>query len=226
MVLYTKESKIPPYVGWATWHRLIEGLKTFNPPYLDRSYFDSLGLSGSQRSQAVRTLSFLGLITKAKRPTEKLQLLVSAENDDYKRVLREILQDAYKPFFDDPGPQNATIGALENYLRNTGAQGGVADKCITFFLSAAREADIPLSPQLTRELGRGAGRHLSTLRRKTSKHPARVSSAEGTDNQIGRLPVDLAQSLLEKFPDFDPNRSDEVCQKWLEAFLELIKRIM
>ena len=225
MGLYTKESKIPPYMGWATWQRLLEGLKTFNPPYLDRSYFDSLGFSGTQCSQAVRTLSFLGLITGAKRPTEKLQLLISAENDNYKRTFREILQDAYKPFFDDPGPQNATIGALENYLRNTGAQGGVVDKCITFFLSAAKEADIPLSPQLARELGRGAGRHLSTLRRKTSRHPARLASEEGMDNQTGRLPVDLAQSLLEKFPDFDPTWSDEVCQKWLEAFLELIKRI-
>lgn len=209
------EGKIPPYIGWGTWQRLLEGLKTFIPPYLDRSYFNSLGFSGTQRSQAVRTLSFLGLITETKRPTDKLQLLLTAQKDDYKGILREILQDAYKPFFDDPGPQNATIGALENYLRSKGAKGGVVDKCITFFLKGARAAEIPLSPQLSRDLGRGARRGLSKPRRTASKQPAR---AERTDSQ-------LAQSLVEKFPDFDPNWSDDLRQKWFESFQELLKRI-
>jgi hypothetical protein len=211
------EGKIPPYIGWGTWQRLLEGLKTFNPPYLDRSYFDSLGFSGTQRSQAVRTLLFLGLISEIKRPTDKLQLLLTANTDDYTRIFREILQVAYKPFFDDPGPQNATIGALEDYLRGKGAKGGVVDKCITFFLKAAKEVGIPLSPQLSRELGRGSGRGLSTMRKTTSK-PARAVSSEGVNNQ-------LAQSLVEKFPDFDPNWSDDLRQKWFEAFQELLKRI-
>ena len=148
--------------------------------------------------------------------------MITSKNDDYKRIFRDILQDAYKPFFDVPGPQNATVGTLEDYLRSTGAKGGVVDKCITFFLKAAREAEIPLSPQLSRELGRGTGRDLSRLRRTTSKLPAR---AERTYSQTDKLPVDLAQSLVEKFPDFDPNWSDNLRQRWFEAFQELLKRI-
>lgn len=225
MVLDTKERNTPPYIGWATWHRLLEGLKTFIPPYVDRSYFDSLGFSGTQYSQAVRTLSFLGLITEAKKPTEKLQLLVATNNsNDHKRMFREILQDAYRPFFDNPGPQNATIGALEEYLRSIGAK-GVVDKCVTFFLAAAKEADIPLSPQLAGELGRRVGRGLRTPRKATSKHPARTTSIERAIGQTEILSSDLAQSLVEKFPDFDPKWSDDIRLRWFEAFQELLKRI-
>jgi len=133
-------------------------------------------------------------------------------------MLRNILQDAYKPFFDDPGPKNATVGALEEYLRSTGAKGGVIDKCVTFFLSAAREADIPLSPQLVRGLGRGAGRSRSTMRKRTPKQLAPAASAGGMDTQ-------LVHALVNKFPNFDPNWSDDLRRKWFEAFLELLKMI-
>jgi len=204
-------------MGWSTWNRLIEGLKVFLPPRLDRSYFDSLGFSGSQYSQALRALSFLGLMTKAKRPTERLRLLVAAGDDERQQVLREILENAYRPFFDNPGPEKATVGALEDYMRSTGAK-GVVDKCVTFFLSAAKEAQIPLSPQLAGESGRRIGRGLKAPRKAKSRTSSKAGLAEGVS-------AGLAQSLVGKFAGFDPNWSDDLCQRWFEAFQELLQRI-
>lgn len=209
---------IAPYMGWATWLRLLEGLKTFIPPYFDRSYFDSLGFSGTQRSQAVRTLLFLDLITESKRPTDRLQRLTAARKEDYQRMFREVLENAYKPFFDNPGPENATVGTLEEYIKSTGASRGVVSKCVTFFLSAAKEADVSLSPQLSGELGRN--------KRKAGKAPRQLSSKPSTRGSSEKV-IDsrLAQSLVEKFPDFDPNWSDDRCKWWFEAFQELTKRL-
>ena len=62
-----------------------------------------------------------------------------------KGSLKSVLEKAYKPFFENPGPKEATLGDLETFLRSQGAK-GVIDKCVTFFLAAAKEADIPLSP--------------------------------------------------------------------------------
>lgn len=221
----TLKSQIPPYMGWATWHRLLEGLKTFIPPHLDRSYYDSLGFSGTQRSQAVLALRYLKLTNEDRSPTEKLQLLINATDNEYKHIFREIIRHSYQPFFENPGPQNATMGDLEEYFKEVGASSGVVDKCITFFLKASKEAEIPLSPQLSRGLGRGAGRGASSLRRIASRQTSRATSSEKIRTQGEKLPAILAHSLLEKFPDFDPNWSEDLRIKWLESFQELLKKI-
>lgn len=159
---------IPPYIGWATWDRLIKAMKTFVPPRLDRSYFNSLGFSGTQYSQAIRAFSFLSLMDENKRPTEKLRQLVMGAYDEQRDILKSVVETAYKPFFDNPGPREATLGSLESFMRSQGAK-GVVDKCVTFFLSAAKEAGIPLSPQLSGEFGRKAGRRIKTHKKGLSK---------------------------------------------------------
>ena len=150
----TNNQGIPPYIGWSTWNRLIERMKTFMPPRLDRSYFDSLGFSVTQYSQAMRALSFLGLVDETRKPVEKLRQLVMGTAEERRVMLKGIIQEAYKPFFDRPGPQNATLGDLESFLHTKGAK-GVVDKCAIFFLSAAKEVGIPLSPQLAGEFRHG-----------------------------------------------------------------------
>ena len=165
----TRENRgIPPYIGWATWNRLTRLMKTFVPPRLDRSYFNSLGFSGTQYSQAMRALSFLGLIDENKKPIEKLRQLVMGTAEERKVILKRIIEEAYKPFFDSPGPQNATFGELESFLRSKGAR-GVVDKSVTFFLFAAKEAGIPLSPQLAGEFRHRPGRRVKGQPKGTAK---------------------------------------------------------
>ena len=159
MVQKKEERGIPPYIGWATWNRLTRLMKTFVPPRLDRSYFNSLGFSGTQYSQAIRAFLFLGLMDDTKQPTESLRQLVMGTDEVQKATLRGVLEKAYQPFFANPGPHHATLGDLETYLRSQGAK-GVVDKCATFFLAAAKEADIELSPQLAGEFGRKTGRRI------------------------------------------------------------------
>ncbi len=167
-VVATKNREIAPYIGWSTWKRLLERMKTFIPPRLDRSYFNSLGFSGTQYSQAMRALSFLGLIDESKKPVEKLRQLVMGTAEAQKVILKGIIEEAYKPFFDGPGPQNATFGELESFLRSKGAR-GVVNKSVTFFLSAAKEAGIPLSPQLAGEFRHRPGRRLKGQPKGTTK---------------------------------------------------------
>ncbi len=83
---------IPPYLGWAAWNRLVQAMKAFIPPRLDRSYFDSLGFSGTQYSQAIRAFLFLGLIDANRRPTEKLKQLVMRIESQRKEVLKSLLE--------------------------------------------------------------------------------------------------------------------------------------
>jgi len=161
---------IPPYIGWATWNRLVQAMKTFIPPRLDRSYFNSLGFSGTQYSQAIRAFLFLRLTDENRKPTEKLRRLVMGNDNERKDILKSAVEEAYQSFFANPGPRDATLGDLESYLRSQGAKGTI-DKCVTFFLAAAKEAGIPLSPQLSGEFTRKTGRRTRGQRKKVLKKP-------------------------------------------------------
>lgn len=216
MVMKTDSRGIPPYIGWATWNRLTRLMKTFVPPRLDRSYFNSLGFSGTQYSQAVRAFLFLRLMDESKKPTETLRQLVMGTDEVRKATLKTVIEKAYQPFFDSPGPRNATLGDLETFLRSQGAK-GVADKCATFFIAAAKEADIQLSPHLAGEFGRKTGRKL-----KGRKKSAPRSTETAVKSQIGQTSTLLSAAGIDmEVVSFVAELPDEQQDKWIKAYVKL-----
>ena len=219
MVEKRNNQGIPPYIGWSTWNRLLERMKTFMPPRLDRSYFDSLSFSATQYSQAMRALCFLGLIDETKKPVEKLRQLVMGTIEGRNVILKGIIEEAYKPFFDHPGARSATLGELESFLRSKGAR-GVVDKCVTFFLSAAKETDIPLSPQLAGEFRRRASRAIKGHRKgMPQRHkPSTQPSLQVTES----FPINgIGPELISYVADLPEEKQD----KWIKAYLKIRKAL-
>ena len=217
----TKESRgIPPYIGWATWNRLTRLMKTFVPPRLDRSYFNSLGFSGTQYSQAVRAFLFLRLMDENKKPTETLRQLVMGTDEERRATLKSVIEKAYQPFFKNPGPQDATLGDLESFLRSQGAK-GVVDKCATFFLAAAKEADIHLSPQLAGEFGRKTGRRIKGRKKGLPRQPEPTIKPSTGQGAIS-LPsgsIDLGVvSFVAELPEGQQER-------WIKAYIKVSKAL-
>lgn len=231
MVMKPEARGIPPYIGWATWNRLTRQMKTFIPPKkLDRSYFDSLGCSGTQYSQAVRAFGFLRLMNESKEPTETLRQLVMGSDKERKATLKSVIEKAYQPFFENPGPQNATMGDLESFLRSQGAK-GVVDKCATFFLAAAKEADIGLSPQLAGEFGRKTGRRIKSRKKVLPRQPMlamklprgqRAVSPIAAASSPASFPaskVDLGVvSFVAELPDGQQDR-------WIKAYIRVSRAL-
>lgn len=195
-------------------------MKAFIPPRLDRSYFDSLGFSGTQYSQAIRAFAFFRLIDETRKPNEKLRQLVMKPDNERAGILRSLVEEAYKPFFDNPGPRAATLGDLESFLRSQGAK-GVVDKCITFFLSAAKEADIPLSPQLAGEFGRKTGRRVKVRRKGIAKSPdssVKPSVEQSTATFYVRGIDFRVVSYVAELPE-------EKQDKWIKAYIRVGKAL-
>jgi hypothetical protein len=217
MVMSKENRGIPPYIGWATWNRLTRLMKTFVPPRLDRSYFNSLGFSGTQYSQAVRAFLFLNLMDDSKKPTEALRQLVMGNDDERKTTLKTVIEKAYQPFFQSPGPQEATLGDLETFLRSQGAK-GVVDKCATFFLAAAKEADIPLSPQLAGEFGRKTGRRIK------GRKKGQVPQIEPALKTYPVLPNTLPTSNIDLgVVSFVAELPEGQQEKWIKAYIKISK---
>ena len=220
MVLKSDDHGIPPYIGWATWNRLTRLMKTFVPPRLDRSYFNSLGFSGTQYSQAVRAFLFLRLMDENKKPTETLRQLVMGTDEVQKSTLKSVIEKAYQPFFTNPGPQDATLGDLESFLRSQGAK-GVVDKCATFFLAAAKEADIQLSPQLAGEFGRKTGRRIKGRKKGQPRQtePAISTSPGQSATYLTSGNIDLGVvSYVAELPEGQQD-------KWIKAYIRVSKAL-
>jgi hypothetical protein len=212
---------VPPYVPYRSFRNYIDSLKQGIPSRIDRSVMPSM--SGALQGQLTATLRYLKLVTAAGHPTSTLPQLVNSEGAERAKVLRGLLFVAY-PFlvqterFDLMG---ATPRMMEEQFARAGASGGTIDKCINFFLAAAKDAELTLSPHL--KTGRGNRTPRPRQRSRSTDLPVNdeaqgsVSANEGGD-------LTWSQMLLSKFPSFDPSWPDEVKVKWFEGFHRLMRQ--
>jgi hypothetical protein len=208
---------VPPYVPYRTFRNFIESLKQGIPARIDRSVMASM--SGALQSQLTASLRFLELITSTSHPTPVLPRLVNSEGPERAKVLREIITKAYPFLFKHFDLKTATPRMLEEQFANAGASGGTVSKCVIFFLSAAKEAGVELSP------------HLKTNRQRIQRRTRGVrigdlqANGDVPPNLNGSEPTEMqwSQMLLSKFPSFDPAWPDEVKAKWFDGFHRLMR---
>jgi hypothetical protein len=210
--------RLPPYLSYRAWQKLLGELRANNPPSrFDSSYFDGLKITKSHRSMVRGALLFLDLMTSDGRPTSKLHQLVKSEGEVRKAVLADVVRSAYAPLFTDKSMDvsRATRAQIKEYFDSQGASGDIGRKCLTFFCAVCKEANIALSPHLRKPVARDTKRQISgngTVGQKSGR-PVRTGGGSAWDK------------LLDKFPSFNPQWSDEVMIKWFDAFKYLKKTL-
>lgn len=243
----------PPYVTYATWVRVLDDVRERRPTHLDGSYFRELGLSDSTGVTVKQALWFLGLVEGDNMPTQNLLELAAAMGDDRKRLIRQILDEAYGPIVGDVDLEHATMGHLLDSFKRAGAEGNVGHKCVTFFLALAKDAGMTLSSSLLtksrvgaaqrREIGDGSGsRGVASVQR--SRVPRRIPGAANASHLANKLPafdpgwpkevreewlahhraLQVTMSLMDKFPSLNAEWSDEVKAKWFDCWTEILDR--
>src|SRR4030042_4712789 len=212
------EERLPPYLSFKAWQKLLGELSSNNPPSrFDSSYFDALKITKSHRSMVRGALLFLGLMLSDGRPTPRLHQLVKADGEGRKAALADVVRSAYAPLFTDKNMDvsRATRSQIKEFFDSQGASGDIGRKCLTFFCAVASEADISISPHLKRSPGRGRKKQSSF-----NEAPRQRISKSVQSN--GDMAWD---KLLEKFPSFNPEWQDEVKIKWFEGFKFLKKTL-
>jgi Family of unknown function (DUF5343) len=211
------ESKsIPPYVGWKTFKNFIDGFRTNVPSRIDRSLMGTM--SGATQAQLLTALRFMGLISDAGTPTQKLRDFARSDGDARRLLLGDIIADAYLNVLQGVDIDSGTYRQLSEAFGATGAQGETVHKCIAFYLSALREAGINYSPHFKIRGARG-----STGRRRPKLSRGQPDRDESEDLEPTAPPIRRTrfEILVEKFPTFDPSWSADVQAKWFEAFARL-----
>ena len=220
-----KESKkpIPPYVAYKTFINVLERLRVGIPNRIDRSVLGTF--SGATQGQLFATLKFLSLISQQGIPTDKLAGLVNSEGAEREKILREILVAAYPFLFrDEIDLKGLTAKQLHELFEQAGSSGETTKRCIAFFMAAAKNSGIELSPYLGKIKSQGSRNGAVRPRRAITERKSCSSAIPDQSTEIRSEGGDIGwqQLLLSKFPAFDPAWPDEVKTKWFEAFRDLM----
>ncbi len=139
----TESSAVPPYVSFVSFTSLLDWLREEGvPAQLDRSIWDKK-FSGSVGAQLMTSLRYLDLLDE-ETPTQKLEGLVSSEENDRKEILKGLLEEAYPSLF-RLELSRATPKMLEDAFADIAGTAETRRKAVAFFINACKFAEIPLS---------------------------------------------------------------------------------
>lgn len=177
MVDKADKSVPPAYTSYKSFKNFISGLREAGvPSRIDRSVLKKM--SGSEQSAMIGSLRWLGLIEADGTPTADLHSIVDSNDAQYSIKLGQLLVKSYV-FLTDKSIDlsRATGQQLIERFREFNASGSTIDKALGFFLSAAREAGITISPHMrmpTRASSKGGGP-------KRPKTPPALPEVPGSD---------------------------------------------
>lgn len=189
----------PPYMSWATFENIIDGLRAVGlPDQIDRSVLGSR--SGGDQSQFLRAARSFGLIDGEGAPTERLRRYVG-DPDERPGILRQILEENYPEVI--ALGTGATQQQLTDAFRAFGIEGDTVRKAIAFYLNAARQAEIPLSPHFkTTRPGAGGRRPRRTTKPKTPADQGDRTPPPPPPDPFGDLHPAIV-TLVQALPEFE-----------------------
>lgn len=221
------EGKAPVYVSYLTFANLLDWLRELGtvPSQFDRSFWGGK-YSGATGSQLMTGLRFLGLLDGDK-PTDRLEELAFASDDERKRMMADLLRDAYGRDLVDGLPK-ATPKLVRDALFARGATDGTFRKAQSFFINAAKAADLPMPTQISKQ-----ARNKPTSSRGPSKAKRNETPADKTNESnagetppppppVDQLPAGLHAALapiLSDLPKIGPTWTREQRDSWQSTFV-------
>jgi len=155
----TTSTTSPPMVSFKTVSNTLADFKAKGviPPTIDKRLWPNF--SNTVSTQLVATMKFLGLIDEAGVPTQMLRLLVEHHGgDEWASALELAIRTAYAPVMDVELDKVHGSHLRDKFKEAFGVEGDPQRKAIAFFLFAARDAGMKLSPYLKlRERGPSRG---------------------------------------------------------------------
>ncbi|CAB3703379.1 hypothetical protein LMG3458_02781 [Achromobacter deleyi] len=182
----------PPYTSYRSFENLLKEFRDHQvlPGVVDRSVLKKR--SGSEQSALIATLKWFGLVDDASKPTPLLQELVNADEEEARGITRRMIESSYDFMSDGTVNLNsATTQQMADRFRQYEISGSTLTKSVAFFLGAAKEAGISLSPHV-----RAPAAPVSATGKKRSKSSPPIDASKNApveQSLHGSLPVRAAK---------------------------------
>jgi hypothetical protein len=145
--------RVPPYLPFKTFVSSLDALSHGVPPKIDRTLWRSQsGVTQGLIMNAYRFFSLVEDTDNADSSDSSTEFLdqVARYPDKRPEVLRFLIEAQYEPIIARHDLTKMTLKMLEDaFEQEFSVSGGTKQKAITFFLKAAKFADMPLSPYLS-----------------------------------------------------------------------------
>jgi hypothetical protein len=220
------KTHIPPYLSWKTFGTYIQSLQQALPSRIDTS--GMIRLSGGLRAPMLSALKFLKLIKDDGTPEPELRELVNSsypdKKDTYTQTLRKVIENAYPSLLDPKFDlANTTPKQFTDGFEKLGVSGETTRKSIRFFLDAAKDAGIKVSPIVLDARKKGPKLNGSP-KPKVRKDGGESKGSGSPSYEIPPIRTSMLDRLIEKFPEFNPEWDLEAQKAWFEAYSRLLKR--
>lgn len=139
----------PPYGAYGSFSNLLNKLReTGIPSRIDPTVFGNA--SGSVSYSTIAALKYLNLIDSDGKPSQKFIDLVNASDEGRAPIIKELVKAGYPSLFGGTiNLKTVSAGEFDDHIRSTfDVSGSTVDKVAAFFLAAAKQAGIQVSPHL------------------------------------------------------------------------------
>jgi hypothetical protein len=169
------------YVAYSTFNTALDILKEGIPPKIDRTVFR--GQSGGTQAQIMSAFRSLGLIDEDGAPNALLSRLV--KEDTRKQTLRSVLEEEYREVI-ALHAANATERQVLEKMAEFNVSGATLRKANAFFVRAAADVGIPLSPHATKSRAAGTvGQTQNGPRKARGRRSARPKAPIQRQDPVG-----------------------------------------
>ena len=148
--MITEKVAHPIYTSYSTFTNFLDwiGAMEVIPTQIDRSLWGPK-FNGGTGSQLIVGLRFIGLLND-NVPTERLERLVSADEQERKQLMHGVLRSAYGADLID-NLVRSTPKMINDKLDDLGATDATRRKSFSFLVNAARAAELPMAPQIAKQ---------------------------------------------------------------------------
>ncbi|MBZ5528677.1 MAG: hypothetical protein LAN71_12340 [Acidobacteriia bacterium] len=166
--------RIPPYLPFKTFLSSIEALAQDVPPKIDRTLWRNQ--SGINQGLIMAAYRFLGLVKDGDTATTELASMAGNPPVNGPKVIKEIINFQYSAIVKHDLTKMTMKMLDDAFEEQFQVSGATKQKAITFFLKAAKFADLSLSPYLLTQL------------RNAAKKPRRSRQQIEEDDSGSKLP--------------------------------------
>ena len=147
-------------------------------------------MSGSVQGDTVTALKSIGLTNDKSEPLALFSEYVLADDEARKRILARILRNTYPFLFDKEiiDIERATTNQVaETFRTHGGVSGSTLPRVILFFIAAAKEAEIKISPLVKAPRTNKVPKDFISKSRK-SKERVKLVDQTSDDGQVPTIP--------------------------------------
>jgi hypothetical protein len=160
-----RDTVIPaPYLPFKTFLSSLDPFSQGIPPKVDRTLWNQ---SGFMQGLIMNAYRYFHLVDTNDKPTTQFQQLVKSKQESRKAEIKKLIEVGYPEIVSLHDLATMTPKMLDELMDKYNVSGDTKKKAVTFFLQAAKFAEMPLSNFLTEKIRTTTG---------TRRRPSTVSS--------------------------------------------------